>query len=40
MRASEVIRNRDRDPDVTCVDGEETDFVLIPDPPELLDEDG
>jgi hypothetical protein len=30
---------RDRDPDVTRVDGEETDFVLIPDPPELLDED-
>ena len=34
-----MIRNGDRDPDVTRVDGEETDFVLIPDPPELLDED-
>jgi hypothetical protein len=39
MRVSEVIRNGDRDPDVTHVDGEETHFVLIPDPPELLDED-
>ena len=39
MRVSEVIRNGDRDPDVTRVDGEETGFVLIPDPPELLDED-
>jgi aspartate/methionine/tyrosine aminotransferase len=34
-----VIRNGDRDPNVTCGDGEETDFVLIPDLPELLDED-
>jgi hypothetical protein len=34
-----VIQNGDRDPDVTRVDGEETDFVLIPDPPELLDND-
>jgi hypothetical protein len=40
MRVSEVIRNGDRrDPDVTHVDREETHFVLIPDPPELLDED-
>jgi hypothetical protein len=39
MRVSEVIWNRDRDPDVVCVDGEETNFILIPDPPELLDED-
>jgi hypothetical protein len=39
MRVSEVIRNGDRDPDVTHVDGGETHFILIPDPPELLDED-
>jgi hypothetical protein len=39
MGVSEVIWNGDRDPDVTHVDGEETHFVLIPDPPELLDED-
>ena len=39
IRVSEVIRNGDRDPDVTRVDGEETNFVQIPDPPELLDED-
>jgi hypothetical protein len=38
MRVSEVIRNGDRDPDVTRVDGEETHFVLILDPPALLDE--
>jgi hypothetical protein len=34
-----VIQNGDRDPDVACVDGEEAHFILIPDPPELLDED-
>jgi hypothetical protein len=39
IQVSEVIRNGDRDPDVTRVDREETDFVLMPDPPELLDED-
>jgi hypothetical protein len=39
MRVSEVIQNGDRDPDVTCVEGEETHFVLIPEPPELLDKD-
>jgi hypothetical protein len=39
IRVSEVIRNGDRNPDVARVDGEETPFVLIPDPPELLDED-
>jgi hypothetical protein len=39
MQVSEVIQNRDIDPDVTHVDGEETHFILIPDPPELLDED-
>jgi hypothetical protein len=39
MRVSEVIQNGDRDPDVTHVDEKETHFVLIPDPPELLDED-
>jgi hypothetical protein len=39
MRVSEVIRNGERDPDVTHVDGEETHFILIPHPPELLDED-
>jgi hypothetical protein len=34
-----VIRNGDRDPDAH-VDGEETHFILIPDPPpDLLDED-
>jgi hypothetical protein len=39
MRVSEVIQNGDRDPDVSRVDGEETHLVLIPGPPELLDED-
>jgi hypothetical protein len=39
MQGSEVIRNGDRDPDVTHADGEKTHFILIPDPPELLDED-
>jgi hypothetical protein len=39
MRVSEVIWNGDIDPDVACVDGVERHFDLIPDPPELLDED-
>ena len=39
MQVSEVIRNGDRNPDVSRVDGEEMQFVLIQDPPELLDED-
>jgi hypothetical protein len=39
MQASEIIWNGDRDPDVTHDDGEKTDFILISDPPELLDED-
>jgi hypothetical protein len=39
MRVSEVIGNGDRDPDVTHVNGEETHFILIPDPSELLDKD-
>ena len=38
QRVSEVIQNGDRNPDVARVDGEETHFVLIPDPPELLDD--
>ena len=38
-RVSEVILNGDRNPDVARVDGDGTRFDLIPDPPELLDED-
>jgi hypothetical protein len=38
QRVSEVILNGDRYPDVARVDGEEAPFVLIPDPPELLDD--
>jgi hypothetical protein len=34
-----VIWNGDRNSDVARVDGEETHFILIPDPPELLDKD-